>query len=425
MSIRSPRRAGSVRWTQAILPVILAASALLAPPVVSQAQTVCDRSGCGALLDPSCGATPAKAVPPIGADNTLYWTSSSALQPVDVGTLPRNRDATSFDELHQLYSQQNWFVNLDIQNGFIFTAMAYGLQVWDARTNPANPTFLGGANNSAFPVWSSNAELKWPLEAVSVPPNDDTVAAVAGVGGIGIALFDTSVKSSPRVMYQSNKRDGYQVHASTIGPAQYAFLAAAGGEPSGGLYMYNITQARALYQANGRPCTEAFPAAGEAQSCPGVYMGRLGTSTPSYVDGIDQYVVASSGAGVFEIWDLSNPQSPRLALTGPHDPPGCALDTGSAFGVALWKDANGRYLLGVRTQKFNCATQVSMPELRIYDVSCIAGSCGSLGAPLSETVYDSETATMFLTFSRSGGTPFLYLGSDNHCGTPTPEREFL
>ncbi|HEY0782236.1 MAG TPA: PKD domain-containing protein, partial [Thermoanaerobaculia bacterium] len=402
--------------------VILAASALLAQPLSAQ---TCDRTGCGVLLDPTCGATPAKPVPPIGTDGTVYWTTGSSLQPADVGALPRNRDATSFDETHQNYFQQNWYFNLDIQNGYIFTALAYGLQIWDARTSPANPTLLGSANFSAFPVWNSSAEIKWPLQHISVPPGDDTTAVVAGVGGIGMAIFDTTDKTSPMVIYQSNKRDGYMVHASKIGTSEYAFLAANAGDPSGGLYMYNISQAKALYQANRGRCSEAFPAAGEVQSCAGVYMGRLGTSTPSFVDGVDQYVIASSGGTTgFEIWDATNPLSPRLALTGLVETPVCRFDTRSTFGVAMWKD-NGRYFAGVRSEKYDCTQLRVIRDTRIYDVSCITGTSCSLGAPLWTQELDSGSSNAYITFSRAGTTPFLYLGSDNRCGTSTPEREWL
>jgi len=359
------------------------------------AQTCDHSSNCGYL---AC-ATPAKPAP------RSLW---GELQPTDVGQLPFNHDSTSYDEFGSSglpYSALPWFTGIDIENGYGFVSLSHGLQVLDLHGDPANPTVLGKLSYTSgdFPAWVDSAEDKWPLVAVDAPAGVDNIAAVVGHSGIGIAIVDLTDKTRPRVLYQNNAKYGEEVYTATLGGTQYAFMAASGGNPQGGVYMYNMSQARQYTR-----CLEAFPARGEAQNCPGVFLGLLGNRNPArYVHGVDNFVVVSSGTGRgFDIFDVSNPLSPQLKLSG--------LGTQSVYGVAMWKAANGRYYLGLRTDD----------QGQIYDVSCITGACGGLGGPLSSQTMDMGTPAFFVTFSQAGATPFLYFGSDNKCGGGS-QREWL
>jgi len=371
------------------------------------AQT-CDRSGCGII---SCG-TPAVPAPP------SFW---GELQPADLGPLPFSRDSTAFDEFHQAYSSFPWFTGLDIQNGYLVHGLAYGLQVADLRTHPAAPDVLGSLSFSKFPVWVDSAEEKWPLQDLAMPAGVDTIAALAGHAGIGLALVDLTDKTQPHFLYQSYKKNGEGVYAMTIGGTQYAFLAASGGNPGGGLFAYNMTQAR---QVPG--CSESAPSPGDPVSCPGVYVGQIGNRVSvSYVHGVDNFVVLASGAGSgFEIWNVADPKHPQMVLTALNDVPACRFDLRSVYGVALFKDAQNHYYVGVRTEKYNCNLQRNVNEARIYDVSCITGTCTGLGNPLFSQELDSGTASYFVTYSNSFGTPFLYFGSDDKCRGGS-QREWL
>ena len=337
----------------ALLISLALAAVLPAGPVVAQ---TCDRSGCGII---SCG-TPATPHPP------RFW---GELQPADVGPLPIGRDSTAFDEFHQAYSSFPWFTGLDIQNGYLVNGLAYGLQVSDLRTHPAAPDFLGSISFSKFPVWVDSAEEKWPLQDLSMPAGVDTIAAVAGHAGIGLAVVDLTDKTQPRFLYQSYKKNGEAVYATTLGATQYAFLAASGGNPGGGLFAYNLTQAR---QTPG--CSEAAPA--DFVACPGVYVGRIGSRVSvSYVHGVDNFIVLASGAGSgFEIWNVADPAHPQLALTALNDVPACGFDLRSVYGVALWKDAQSHYYVGLRTEKYNCGLQRSIKEAQLRLVHRIGGS---------------------------------------------------
>jgi PKD repeat protein len=382
--------------------VLLILAAFAAPP--AQAQT-CDRSGCGRA---SC-ATPARPVP---ADR---W---GALQPVDA-SLPVCtrfgpafcRDSTAFNEFVEGYQALPWFMAMDAENGYLFAGLSHGLQVWDARNDPADPEPLSQLSFGGFPVWANNPEIKWPLQDVDAPDGVDDVVAVAGVAGIGIAVVNLSDKDEPEVAYQNHGKDGMQVYATTIGGRRYAFLAAVSGSPTGGLFAYDLTAARSF-----SGCAESVPTPGEDVQCPGVYLGRVGPrGSASFVHGVERFVAVSFGTGRgVEIWDAANPANPRLALS--------ALGDRSVHGVALWKQGT-RYLLAVRTDYFDAALGRTVRPTSIYDVSCITGTCSGLGAPLWSAELDSG-GTPLITFSRSGSTPFLYLGSDNRCSGGV-QREWL
>jgi len=386
---------------QVCLLATLLLSSLLAAPA-SAAGPTCDRSGCGRA---TC-ATPASVVPSdrwegLQPLNTSY-TACAAHGPAFC------TDSTAFIESQQAYSSFPWFMSLDTENGYLFIALSHGLQIWDARSGYPSP--LSQLSFQAFPIWSSNPEIKWPLQDVDAPAGVDDEVAIVGTSGIGIAIVDTADKSSPKILYQSYKKDGNQVYAATLGGRRYAFLAAPIADPTGGLFAYDMTQAKLYNQ-----CFEAVPATGEAIQCPGVYLGRIGSKTSaSFVDGIDQFVVAGYGAQRgFDIWNLSNPASPQLKLSG--------LGDRAVYGVAMWKQG-ASYYLAARTEAFE--TSRSVHRTSIYDVSCIATStCAGLGAPLFSAEFAGGGAD-FLDFSRSDGVPFLYLGSDDRCGGGT-QREWL
>ncbi len=367
-------------------------------PGGAQAQT-CDRSGCGFA---AC-ATPLAPAP------TDLW---GEIEPAD-GALtlcsPSGpafcRDSTGFNDAVDLYRDFPWYMGLDVQNGYVITGLAYGLQVWDARTSPANPAPLGQLALADFPVQPDNPEIKLPLQHVSAPAGIDTVAALAGVAGVGLGVVDLSDKALPRLAYQSYEKEGQQVYSASLNGRQYAFLAATTGASASGVYVYDLT--RALQYDH---CAEAAPASGAAVNCPGVYLGRLGSQQIAYyVGGAGNYVVLSMGSSQgFEVWDVSQPTAAALRLSG--------LASTAVYGVAMWQ-VGASYYLALRTDT----------DGRIYDVSCIAaaGGCASgLGSPLATRPLDTGTASFFVTYSQSGATPFLYFGSDDICQGGS-QREWL
>ncbi|HZF10342.1 MAG TPA: hypothetical protein VFE33_16250 [Thermoanaerobaculia bacterium] len=370
------------------------------------AQT-CDRSGCGLI---SCG-DPARPAP------ASLW---GELQPVDSNPLPLERDSTAFDEFTQNYSTFPWFTGVEAQNGYLVASLAYGLESWDLRTHPDRPDFLGRLSWGDFPVWVDSAEEKWPIQDVAMPAGVDTIAAVVGHAGIGLAIVDLADKTHPHLLYQSYKKNGEEVYATTLGGTPYAFLAASGGSPSGGVFAYDMSQASQFSH-----CSESAPA--DPVFCSGVYLGKIGTrSSVSFLHGVDNFIIFSSGSGSgFDVWNVADPRNPQMVLTALNDPPICGFDRRSTYGVAMWKDSANHYYVGLRTENYSCAQFRTINEARIYDVTCnLAGTCGALGSPIFTQELDSGTSRYFVTFSRSLTTPFLYFGSDDKCRGGS-QREWL
>ncbi len=371
-----------------VLASLVATGLYLSP---AQAQNCDGDGGCGFM---SC-KTPARPAP------SSLW---GELQPVDVGTIAPARDNTDFNEFTSSYGVSNpLWMSLDIDSGYLYSIISHGIQIWDIRSTPANPVSVKTVPGpSTFLFWPQG-ELKVPLRDIDV---DGTLGAVAGQSDIGITLWDFTDRTTPRLLYQNSGYVGNQVYTTTLGGQQYAFFAAdAGGahpaNRAGGLLVYNMTRARAV--APVVPCLDDF-----AGSCSGVYVGRVAARTGvRYVDGVDNYVALATGpVASFEIWDVANPAAPVQKLTG----------LSGVYGVAMWKSGS-HYYLGVRTDFAGS----------IYDVSCITGSSCSLGSPLWTMPMPGGTEELFVTYSSSGGRPFLYFGSDNACGglPPDPQREFL
>jgi PKD repeat protein len=365
------------------------------------AQT-CDRSGCGWI---ACG-TPARPVP------STYWNSS--LQPADA-SIPPERDVTGFNEFNAQYSANPYFFSVDIANGWAFTAMDYGVKVWDIHTSPtptSSTSYIGvGTSTLQFLNPGDPNENKTPIQDVSVPAGNDTIAAVVGQGKVGTAIIDYTSKAHPIAIYQSYNVEATAVYAAQEPPgtgANYAFVGST--QLPGGLLVYNMDAARRT-----PGCSEGTPGG----NCPGVYVGKIGTRDPAYVAGVGQFLVASSGAAVgFDLWDVTNPASPVLKLSG--------LTDRGVYGVAMWNNS-GVYYVGALSGP-NFANPSAPFQLQIFNVSCATTSCSGLPAPVSSTVINETSATTqsyFVTFSRSNASSFIYLGSDQVCGVPTTQREFL
>ena len=307
-------------------------------------------------------------------------------------------------------------MGIDAENGYLFTAISEGLMVWDARSTPANPTLLGsvrgatGGAGGGFLVTSNNGEIKWPMMGVDAPEGIDTMVGVVGEAGIGLAVFDTTDKVHPKIKYQSHKKDGEGFYATTINGRQYGFMAAKPGD-AGGVFVYDLTAAMGLQYG----CADSAPT--DPGGCGGVYLGKLGTRGSAYfVHGVGNHVVLSSGASYgFEVWNVANPRSPTLETTGFTDR--------SVYGVAMWKSGAKTYL-AARSSRYDTVQHRSVKETSIFDATCLDSGCGSLGSPIWTGEFDSAAQSDFLVFSRSGGTPFLYLGSDNRC-SGSAQREWL
>ncbi|HEX2163415.1 MAG TPA: PKD domain-containing protein [Thermoanaerobaculia bacterium] len=359
--------------------------AILAAAVASPAAAqTCPKS----CVYQSCG-TPAVAVP------INLWGDLESAEPQD--RIPGNRDSTEFQEFGAGHTENSfdWFSSIDIEGGTVFTATGYGVIAWTPQAN-GDLVDRDEVGMNEFPQ-RAGGELSLPIQDVDAPTGSDDVVALSGFGAFGLAVVDSRNLEQMRVLYQDKGQEGYEVYATSIGGRHYAFLAT-----NQGIKAYDLTAVLGYTSS-----CEDETRLGGTQCSGGVYEGLFGRSGAQYVDGTGNYVVASYGSGRgLQIWNVANPAAPQLELN--------ALTDRSVFGVALWADGAKHYLALVTTGAFVPGVGQTY-EGHTYDVSCISGTCGSIGGPLDTIAVGQPSTRSFATFSRAGARPFVYFGNDNRC----------
>jgi PKD repeat protein len=352
---------------------------------------------CPAPANLLCGYLACRA-PAFGVPSPLW----GELQPVDTGQLPANRDNTDYNEfLDPTNETQPHWMSLDVESGWTFAAIRWGLQIWDGRApNEASPTRVKVLGSSAFPAWVADPHEDQPVRDLDAPPGNSNLLAVTVASNGGLAIFNTTSKTTPVAKYGDTGKTAVQVYAGHVNGRDYSFTATI----AAGLLVHDMTTAGSLASQ----CLENTPG---QQGC-GVYKGRLGSrSTFYFVDGVSNaagtglWVAGSSSGSAFglQLWNVSNPASPQFVLTG--------LPTEFVYGVALWRKGSS-YYLATRVYVTSTTTQA-----RIYDVSCLAtSSCGSsLGSPLWTRNLPGGASDYYVTYSKSGSRDFLYFGTINYC----------
>lgn len=298
--------------------------------------------------------------------------------------------------------------DVDIENGWVFSTTGRGLQIHNASSTPGSPprTAYFFASTRTVPDWHQN-DTKFYLFGVDAPAGYDGVAAVAAISDNGMLIFDTRNKELPRLMYQDNAKSGTQVWANTYGNTHYAFFAATNKR----VLIYNMSAAQGLSAT----CLDESPVLTSCMDSQNrkVYVGSIATQTgASYLHGAGDYLAVSQGSLGVEIWKVNEPTAPQRVLK--FAPPG------QTYGVALWKEGSKYYLAVV--QGGNAPPRY----LNIYDVSCVASGGCTAGTKIGEYQMNhvAPTATLFVTFSRAGQTPFLYLGAEDQF-SGGPQREYL
>ncbi|HSK76867.1 MAG TPA: PKD domain-containing protein, partial [Thermoanaerobaculia bacterium] len=308
------------------------------------------------------------------------------------------------DSNHPLYS------SVDIENGFLFATYMGGLQIWDARgSNATQPVRLSQADgwSGQFPAWiSGNAEIDQYVYAVDAPEGNDNLIAVGALTPVGLSIWDTTDKTGPKGLYQDTKVSVQQVYSATIGGRAYAFAGSWQGDV--GVHVYDMTAAKAHSR-----CVD---------NCSGVHIAKAGSTATTYVHGMQfgnkHFIARSAGSAkpwITEIWNVTNPSSPSLVVSGQSGV--------FAAGVAMWEQSGNAYM-GLRV------SSRAGDRLQIYNVtSCLNSGCASLPTPVyDKAVPNSATDSphwMSLDFSRSGSTPFLFLGHHDLCHTNVAQPKQL
>jgi PKD repeat protein len=365
--------------------------------------------------------------PAFGVDDSLW----GSLQPTDVGQIPDPRDSTNYHGQTRPDSRYPLFSDIDVEGGYAYLSYSSGFQVWNitGAANQANPQLAGAQDGwmggfcptgcSAGPEpdgWvPGNSETRELVFSVNVPDGNGNLAVTGGISPVGVTIWNTTNKSAPKAIYSDGARTSYQVFSAQIGPTSYAFAAA---EQTGiGVHVYNMSTAAQNFP-NG--CAEDT-SSGQI-NCPGVYQGRIGGNQPaSYVTGLKtgarQLIAFSSGVPVrgVEIYDVSNPQIPINLKQGG----GRYLSGDIVYGLAMWEQGSSQYLAATRVVG-------AQSKLSIYNISsCINGGCSTLPGPLwTSPALAGSSSRYFVTYSKDGSTPFLFLGLEDQC-SPGLHREYL
>jgi len=374
--------------------------------------------GISPTVEGSCGWTPDKT-PSRAADPDLW----NGLEPTEVDGLPSDRDTTFFDLNGSFSHTRPLWKSLDAEGGFIFAGYNLGLHVFNAQgANAASPAKAGTFQVESLPILFRNPHDYFLVTDVDLPDGENHLAVMTGWDAIGMAVFDTSNKSKPRLIYQdggtSGTKYGQGVYATKINGKYYGFLAAQrpGVSNHAGIWMYDLTRAQEVGATVA--CSETLPAANPA--CAGVFVRKLSSDNMSHVDGSGNFVVFSGGSGGptgLEIWNVGNPSSPTQRLTG--------LSDRRVDGVAMWEQGANVYLAATLRRD-----KTHVDEARIYDVSCIKTTCA--GNPLNGApLYDFPTpggglsARMSASVSHNNGSPYLYVGRANSYVNEGLQAEWL
>lgn len=295
------------------------------------------------------------------------------------------------------------FVDVDTAGGHIFAAFWNGFQIFDARTSPTSPAYVGQVDNN-FAVSLDCGEIDQFAAAIDVAEGETGVVALGGGPPLGLTLWDTASMASPRQLYQDPFPSILDLHVARLGARLYAFAGSTSG-----LISYDATAAAAF----SAPCVRSGQ---DSDSC-GVRLATTGAPVV-YVDGFAAggryYVAASSGEfpGGLRLLDVTNPAVPVVKI---------AASATKSFGVATWTQG-GRALLAARVREGG-------DQVRIYDLTpCLPGGCAALPAAIGSI----SVAPVFagdgwkpVVFSRSDTTPFLYVGNLASCSNQGPGAERL
>lgn len=373
--------------------VLFGVVCLFGGDVAPTTATTCANPTC--QRDPTCN-TEALPAPP------AVW---GALEPVDLGPLPLNRDQSAWSQEGNFHDGAHPFwLDVDTEGSWAFVAHHTGLQIWGHGGGAAFPQ-LGSIHLADIPEveFCSVPEFKYPIGSVAVPVGDADVAVLGGQQcEMGLLVLDVGDKAAPSFRYQADGVDLRGVWSTVDGVPR-----AVGAFAEGGLHVYDLAVARGL----AAPCVETTP--GE-NGC-GVYLGRLGTMDQlRAVHGVGSHVAAAGER--FELFDLTDSSSPRVSFD-----PGAV---GANLGVGMFRVDGATYLAGIHA----LAGAGNPLELAIWDVTaCLATACAGtppLAAAPVVLVGDASAANAQLSTSARAGRPQLYVGTEAAC-PGTQQAEWL
>ncbi len=299
----------------------------------------------------------------------------------------------------------------DSGNTYLFAATGRGLETFDA-TNPQTPFRLSFAYGVDKLLEWGHSDTNFFLNFVDTHPGNPNLVAMGGTGQ-GFVLWDTTVKTNPRVIYQDRG-----AHANSVwlyADLSHLFaVAVADSNPGGGIKLYDASFATLLpgcLDNSNDPTSLCF-----------VYQTTLGARPVTRLSGVEGHTLDALAAlsqvatvSHVEIWDVDTaiifpPLAPLLDAPLPGTP---------ARDIALW-ERNGAYFLAA----------LRSAELDIYDVSCIAS--GSLPCTITAPIAtisvpgQPQIDQVNLSVGQIQGRPLLYVGNlSDGPSACLPQREYV
>lgn len=340
------------------------------------------------------------------ADAIRLWPESGLRPGLPGQQLPGQRDSTQWRSFSPpaAHTGHELFLSLDIEDEFLYVAYNVGLQVWNiSGGNAESPRRRRFADlyGGGFMTFISDGENDFWIDDISAinPTGDgdvDVLIALTGKDGVGFSVWEHhKAFDSIEQHYQDPGTDTRTVETLQVGDSVFAF---AGSNT--GIHVYELMAARQLDE----PCIDD-----QGSVCPGIYRGRVGTLELGYYVSVLEhdgqvYVAASTGGNAvdakLEIWRVPDPATPETAVL-------LYRSTG--------RDNRGPELFTYRGQPYLAIVEPGQPsrKLSLYPVgACLDDDgCNALGTPSWQTSLPSWPTTFnWLTFSESGGRPFLYAG---------------
>ena len=343
----------------------------------------------------------------------LWPTGFSPVRPGE--QIPATRDSTQY--ITQSFPDAQFghelFRSLDIVDGFLFSLYTNGLQVWNIGANAELPNRLAykdgfGGHFLTYPAPGETDSWLEDIDAIKPTGSSDYLIGVVGRDNVGLSLWSYSTSTSQlRRLYQDPWVLAYQVRMVEVGGRVYAVAAA----DSHGVKVYDATKALDFI-ASGCLDNEA------STVCSGVDKGRVGGSgeldKAEFLDlivrsGTPYIAVADADSSPLEveIWELANPAFPGSAVRKYQG------GDSRTHGLAFFQ-RGGTYYLGA----IHADPTTAAGTLQVFDVSNCLDAGGCTTTPLSS--YGSRVfpglpthfpvSRHYLTYSTSGGDPFLYHG---------------
>jgi len=266
--------------------------------------------------------------------------------------------------------------------GFVIAAAGNSIEVWDARQDPGDPTFL---QTLCRPVLGSfkKDDTDFFFFRVAVVPNDPSLIAVANGSTMGVMVLDNRQPGNAYTIYQD---EGSSTLSSGKDYSAGEVVALKSG--SRRLLYVRATNKDVIAYDLDRIAQMSSPCLQENGCVNNVFLGVL-PATATKIAGAGKYLFTLFGSRI-DVWDTST-SATNPTLVGTVNPKNFVLD------VAGWQVGGKTFLAGTGFQ-----------TTEVWDIACLPNGCANSSTLLSTPSSNFVTASV----DPSSGRAYLYVGSE-------------